>query len=207
MKRRIPAVTLVELIISTLIVSMVVAGVFASEYALRRMSEKGAGDVQINIQVKTIAELIRSTVKIVHGDPSDIGIDVDIANKTLCFRHDVDTGSGFTPGDYTDDDWTCYTQIGTDVYLCELGAEAPCTNADMLIGSLVSDQFGGHALMAPTVTNDTVNQVFSFSMTLVGRRDPSVGADILVGIPDTLTSGTVDNPQAVINVWENIGEF
>jgi hypothetical protein len=206
MIRKISAVTLVELIIATLIVSMVIAGVFSAEYALRRTNENGSGDTQTAIQTKSLADAVRSAVKALHGDSGNHGITILLpvnTQKTICFRHDIVVGADFTPADYTDDSHTCFTQIGTTVYRCERLPAAACSNADLLVGMLVADQFTNAIITAQgpmVVVVDT--GLYAFRMLFVGRRDPAANAAVTAG---SLTSGTDANPQTMVRVFETAG--
>ncbi len=199
------AFTLVELILAAVIVSIVVAGVFSAEYALRRMNESGAKDVNVNIQVKSIAEAVRGTMRTLHGDLtgacSNHGIYAnDSSDNTVCFRHDF----GSTPGVYTDDKWTCYTLVGTSMYTCEKDSATPCSNANTFVGQLVGDEFTNAAIPDPTVTCDSTTGEYYFEMTFVGRQEPSANAAVTAG---SLTSGTETNPQVVIKIRENAPGF
>ena len=208
MKENSRAVTLVELIISSLIVSMVVAGVFSAEYALRRMNETGAKDATLNIQAQSVAESVRATVRTLHGDISAAsnGFYFNQPTKTFCFRHDVLSAGQYTPENYADDDWTCYTQIGVKVYSCERSPASACPNTAFLVGELVSDQFTNAVILAlgPGITTNSATGEYYFQMTFVGRLDPSAGAAVAAG---SLTAGTEDNPQTVIKIRENAPGF
>jgi len=202
MKIKFSAVTLVELIVSTLIVSMVVAGVFSAESPLRRTNENGAGDVQTIVQTKALADGVRAALKNLHGDPANHGItilDPIGTNKTICFRHD----NSITPNLYTDDNHTCFTQIGTNVYRCEQLPPSACANTDLLVGALVADQFTNAIITAqgPRVILDS--GLYNFEMTFVGRRDPTANAAIDPG--NILGNGDEANPQAVVRVFETAG--
>lgn len=209
MKRISSAITLVELIIATLIVSMVIAGVFSADYALRRTNENASGDAQTSIQTKSLAEAVRAAVKTAHGElmTPNHPISINIAGRTLCFRQDIVVGTMFTPSIYSDDNWTCFTQVGTNVYRCNTGtAPGTCTSAGLLVGALVADQFTNGTVLAlgPTYVSNAATGECVFGMTFVGRRDPSANAAITAG---ALTMGTDANPQTVVRVWENCGGF
>ena len=189
---------------------MVIAGVFAAEYALRRSSERGTDDTRTGIQTKSLAEGVRAAVKNLHGAlaiPPDTGISINLGGKSLCFRHDIAVmpGPQFTPDNYNDDSWTCFTQIGTNVYRCEKAPAAGlCTNADLLIGTLVSDQYTNATILAlgPTPITNLVTGECSFKMTLVSRQDPTAGAAVTAG---NLTAGTDANPQTAVKIYEHAG--
>jgi hypothetical protein len=188
---------------------MVVIGVFSADYALRRINETGSQDVSLNIQAKVVAESVRVRARALHGDPLDTGFYRDTGTQTFCFRHDDVSGGVITPNNYTDDMHSCYTQIGTTVYLCEKAAAAACLNTDLRVGQLVSDQFTKAAIPLPAVTVTAAGDYY-FEMTLVGRLDPSAGAacsPAACTAGATLTAGTAANPQVVIKIQENAAGF
>jgi Tfp pilus assembly protein PilV len=201
MKKINSAVTLVELILSTLIVAMVVAGVFAAEYALRRINESGAQDIKTSLKARAVAESVRATVKTLQGDLSQgdnacyTGIvhHPDIS-QTLCFRYDMNS----TAGTCTDDTWKCYTQIGVDVYSCiRTTASWPtlptaCGASDTWVGQLASDQFTSGAV--PSHVAKSATGEYYFQMTFIGRDDPSLAK-------------SMTNPETRITIRESAPGF
>jgi hypothetical protein len=212
MKINARALSLAELIVSTFLVSIVVLTIAATDYSLRRMDKNSTSDTKLLFQLNALSESIRLDVKRVHGYAGDTGITVDTANQTICFRYDAPEPTDYTPQTYTDDHWSCYTQLASDtrVFQCTFdGASGPtgqCAATDTYVGSLVTDQFTNTLITnasIPKVTN-TADGTFYFRMLLVGRDDPSVGAAVNAG---ALTKGTSDNPQVLNLLQENIGDL
>lgn len=204
------AVTLAELIITTLIVSFVLGGVFAADLALRRMDKNASSDTRIMLQVRALAEVIRSSARRVHGDLEDTGFYISKPDKTFCFRYDVGVGTPVqaTPEIYTDDNWDCYTQINTDFYRCFFSTQpaspSKCTATDgSFVGGAVTDQFANAAITLPAVIATAAGD-FYFQMTLVNRLDLADSADV---VAEKLTTGTVANPQVVLQIKENAAGF
>lgn len=200
MWRRSKAVTIAELIITTMIVTIIMAGVFGADLALRRMDKQVSGDTQVTLQTMALAEAIRSSVRSVHGDLAGDGngIDINAGTNSICFRFDVSN----TPNDFLDDEWDCYTQIGTKFYRCVKNpSDGPgaCASTDKFVGSAVSDQFT-NAATPITIYTDSTTGTYLFEMTLVNRLDPTAGAAVN-------PKGTLDNPQVIINIKESPAGF
>ncbi len=216
MKKNTQALTLTELIIASVLVSMVIAGVVNTDFAIRRIDKNTNQDSQLSLATTNMAELIRYDVRRTHGyidnalNSAKTGINVDIPNHTVCFRYDIQVAGQYTPKNYADDNWSCYTQPAgnTAVYQCLFnGGAGTCTAADTFVGRLVSDEFSNATILAlpsPQVVANRATGVFYFDMTLVNRADPSAGAHVLAG---SLTKGILDNPQFSVRIQENIGDF
>ena len=209
MKHSSSGVTLTELVVASVIMSMMLAAIWATDYALRLKNKEVSSDAQIFIQTRALAEKIRMSVRSVHGSPQDTGMNVNIGTKTLCFRQDLMISGAYTPGDYTDDRWVCYTQVagggGTNVYSCTFdGSPGQCTASGTFEGTVVADAFTNAAIPDPAVTADADAGKLYFEMTVVSRKTPSAGAAVTGGV---LTSGTTDNPQAYVALRENVGGF
>jgi hypothetical protein len=203
------AVTLMELIATSIIVSFVMLGVFGADLALRRMDKGFSQDARVALQTKALAETIGASARKAHGTPYfnavNRAISINTTASTLCFRQDVLVDGQYTPAIYNDDVWDCYTQIDTDVYRCSSQVSTGvCDAADEFAGALVKDEFTNPAIPVPSVTADQETGEYSFTMTLVGRLVPSAGAAVDAG---ELTAGTVDNPQVIVHIKENLAGF
>ena len=209
MRKRPLGITLAELIIATMLMSFVLAGVFAADLAVRRIDKMSAINSLVYLQTSALAEAVRSDIKQVHGyidnglDSTKTGVFIDIPNQTFCFRQD---GNPESPANFSDDTWACYTQIpaGTNVYRCIAATPAACASTDTFYGQLVSDQFTNAVIPPPSVTANQSTGVIYFSMLFVGRKVPSAGADVNAGL---LKVGTVDNPQVTYYLKENVGSY
>ena len=147
------AVTLAELLVAMTITGFVLAGVFAAEHSLRKM------DVDLNdysadvYNASALVESIRSAVRVMHGDlttptEENTGFVPVNNNGTFCFRTDVEDGSGnFTPNNYADDSWTCFTLSALgDVFRCTIPSPGPdentvCPSTSGFVGKMAPDCF------------------------------------------------------------------
>ncbi len=209
MSKSLRALTLTELIIATIIVSVVVGGVLAAEYGLRSTGKQVTGDIQVYLMTRALEDYIRQSVKRVHGDltTSNSGISIDVSNKTVCFRRDVEVSGTYTPNIYIDDNWHCFTLVGTNVYACDTGTSAgTCDNTGTFSGTLVSDEFtiSSTIIPRPLATTAPTTGDYYFDMTLVNRKDPSAGAAVSGA---ALTSGTAANPQTVVKFRQSPAGF
>ncbi len=206
MFKRLRALTLTELIISTIIVSLVVGGVFSAEFAMRSTSKQLTDDIQVYLMTQALADYIRQSVRRTHGDltTGNSGMSVNAGTQTICFRMDVEVSGSYTPNIYTDDNWHCFTLIGTNVYACDTGTSAGTCAAGSFAGTLVSDEFTSPAIPAPQVTANSATGDLYFDITLVSRKDPSVGASVS---GSNLASGSAANPQTVVQFRQRPSGF
>jgi hypothetical protein len=158
--------TLSELLISMVIVSFMMIGILTTDHAIRSMNNKVTDDITLSMQIRSVAEHIRRDAMLSTGELADPGIDLAIANS-VCFRRDDDANP--SPGDYSDDIWTCYTLLVNDLYKCSSAsgaAPAACTAADIFVGRLVANN-----LSSATFNNG------QFHILLQTRKDPAVAQD------------------------------
>jgi len=135
--------TLSELLISLVIVSFMMVGIFATDHAVRSMNAKVTGDIAMMMQARSIAEYVRRDAMRATGELNSPGIDTSIADS-ICFR--LDDEANPTPTNYTDDIWVCYSirnNAGrkSDLYRCvgAVGGVAnACNNGGTFIGRLRS---------------------------------------------------------------------
>jgi len=207
--------TLVELVVATITMTLVVAGVLAAELAMHSANKQVSDDVKTHIMTRALENYIRQAVRRVHGDISAgsataSGISINTGTRTICFREDVQISGVYTPQIYTDDNWHCFTLIvnpgvSSNVYSCDTGTSpGTCTAAGAFSGNLVSDQFTSAAIPAPVRSVNSSTGDFYFDMYLVNRKDPSAGAAVS---GTTLTGGTVDNPQTVLHFRQSPSGF
>ncbi len=202
--------TLVELVVATITMTLVVAGVLAAELAMHSANKQVSDDVKTHIMTRALENYIRQAVRRVHGDISAgsataSGISINTGTRTICFRRDYEVAGVYTPHIYSDDHWYCFTLIGTDVYSCDSGTSAAaCTAGDTFVGTLVNDEFSSAAIPTPVRSVNSSTGDFYFDMYLVNRKDPSAGAAVS---GTTLTGGTVDNPQTVLHFRQSPSGF
>lgn len=140
------AMTLAELIIATLITSIMLAGIMSADHSIRVLNRDITGDVWLSMQTGAIYDAIRADATRAIGHSQDQGVVVsatDDNNNYFCFRHD--NANPHTPAIFTDDNWVCYTLLGasgptrTDLHRCQKAAgaaPAACVSTDPFIGVL-----------------------------------------------------------------------
>ena len=186
------AVTLVELITSTLLIAIILAGVFSADFALRRMDKNISVDAQVYAQTRAVAENIRMAIRKNHGDLQNTGITIDAPASILCIRYDVKASGDFTPHLYTDDNYSCFQQRSStfDLYRCDdlsPSGALNCSAGGVYVGALVSFTAGE--------TKDSITGAYYIDIAVTGRKDPSTAAS------------ATDNPEAVVTIRENAGGF
>jgi type II secretory pathway pseudopilin PulG len=128
--------TLLELLVTSVLVGIVIVGAVAVDYAIRksRQSADRASVTRGAVQ-QAMLRMHRDAAKVV-GDESakdtatpwtSRGIFANAIGpfRTICFREDV---SG-TPGIFSDDNWNCYEHRSTDNHI----SRCVRTNAEVLI--------------------------------------------------------------------------
>ncbi|NTV28883.1 MAG: hypothetical protein HGA80_02260 [Candidatus Omnitrophica bacterium] len=196
-------ITLSELLIATLIVSIMVVGIGSTNFAVHRMDKDSHRSAALSIQMLSLAENFRKAAESATGDRNDPGVLINntgtVANY-ICFRQDVQPPGVPTPADYSDDTWQCFTRLndsgaalGVNVWACQRAAAAgagACTTAGRFVGKLVSNVFTNN----PPITVPSFDLATGIiNLQLIGRADPAVGADTA-----NWPNGTDDNPQIVI---------
>ena len=136
--------TLVELLIAALIVSFMLVGVLATDYAVRSMNAKVTDDVTLGMQLRTVAEYIRRDAMSATGESGNPG--VTYTGSRICFREDL----ALTPTAYGDDTWVCYTLLGNNLRKCSGAVEADCAGTDTFVGRLITNAF---TVNPPTFSN------------------------------------------------------
>jgi type II secretory pathway pseudopilin PulG len=202
------AMTLTELLIALIMAVLMMLGIAAADFAMRRMDRTVSGDAQLYMRTLAMAEDIRQSARLATGDNEDQGIVV--TGDTMCFR--VDLNPPGTPDSYADDASRCYTRIGTNMYACtHTPAGSPfaavaCAVTDRWVGSVVSDVYTCGAgtpkvpCFYPVLFEDPVNSQYFFEFQIVSRTDPSVGANVIdVAGVKTFSNKDATNPQVVIS--------
>ncbi len=197
--------TLSELIITTFIVSIMIVGIMSTDFAIRRMDRDSHRDTALSMQMLALAENFRQSALSANGDKNDPGILIDNSSTNanyICFRHDIKPPGTPTPNDYTDDNFECFSRlnddgssVGVNVKACQRTAAAgagACVSTDRYIGRVVTDAFTNN----PPIIEPSFDLTTGiFHVQLIGRVDPSAGADTT-----NWPNGSDDNPQVVIQL-------
>jgi prepilin-type N-terminal cleavage/methylation domain-containing protein len=135
------AMTLTELLVASILISIVMIGAVSIDYAIRRSRNSISSSTLMATQISAAMKQITRDAGLAVGDITNPGIVFDntLDDINICFRID----SPGTPGNYTDDTWTCYSQGDSSpghtekqIYRCaeivngnELGANQFCSSA------------------------------------------------------------------------------
>lgn len=203
--------TLTELLIATVMVILMMAGISAADFAMRRMDRTVSGDAQLYMRTLAMAEEIRNTAKMATGDSSNVGVYITpTTGKTMCFRIDLDAppAAGDPPDDYSNDTWRCYTKIDTaiagkttsNIHTCDrtfAQGAGDCTGASRWLGPVVNNVYtcAGPCYL-PRLVNIPATRENYFEFQLVSRVDPATPADVVDGV---FNKTDATNPQVVMS--------
>lgn len=185
------AVTLMELLVAAISVSIIMVAVVSIDQALRQSHKGTSANALASMRASAIMLHITKNTQEATGDklqkgiltPTDPGGIVD----TLCVRKEDPATSPPTPGVYTDDIWVCYTLSGNNIYFCQGspgGIPAAC-GGPTVVGTVINnplDSPGTKGFTAQLVDNPTTGE-FYVEVSIITRYDPA-------GIQDTF-----DNPE------------
>ena len=133
------AMTLTELLVASILISLIMIGAVSVDYAVRRSRKTISSSTRIATQLSAAMKQITGDAGLAVGDIVSPGIVFDdtLDDINICFR--IDTPE--TPADYSDDTWTCYSQGDSgsghteqQIYRCTglgaaLGANQFCSSA------------------------------------------------------------------------------
>lgn len=175
--------TLTELIVASILISIVLVGVAAFSISLKQMEQTTSEASLLNMQASSALSHIKNNAFIAIGYQGDPGINWDTAATPpyFSFRHDVSN----TPIQYDDDEWTIYTDgsIPNTLYVCtQDAAEGPvpdisgaCEPPD---GTQPDNLVLLNNITAIDFTLETAGQ-FYFYVEITTRSDPSKVEDPL----------------------------
>lgn len=151
-------VTLTELIIAAVLVTVVMAGVYSTDIGLRRINKQLTDEATAAIELVPMMNHIMNNALKIEGSPSDYGMCIDgqatvpICNAgapyTFCFRA---TSEG---------NFYCYSQFGTELYACIDTTWVECTTGDFHIGDIAANTF--NPVNNPRYS--TVNNTFTITL-------------------------------------------
>ena len=124
--------TLTELMITTVVIGIIMAGVLSSDIAVRRQSNAAFNNTLSSLNVQAMVERIIASATLAVGDSGNPGIVFNANPQNLCFRQDLNLdGSAhnpITPANYADDRFACYTVSAGSLLTCNLNAAGACVN-------------------------------------------------------------------------------
>ncbi|MBF0594312.1 MAG: hypothetical protein HQL22_05025 [Candidatus Omnitrophica bacterium] len=187
-------ITLVELLICTIIVSIMTVGIFAGSLALQKMNNSITDRSALYIRTQRIVDTITNDAVNTTGTSSNTGIcinnQLDNDNNYICFRNALN--------------WACYTRLGSGInrvnlYRCTQPITASCSTGSA--SSPCASLCGAAACVAgsSTLVDTLVYNVFAvnspafsngvFTMPVINRVDPTGGS-----------GGSMTNPQVAFEI-------
>ncbi len=116
-------ITLSELVVASVIITVIMVGVVSVDYASRRIQKTAFLESQTSMKASAAMLMLTKNALSAVGDSSNYGIVYDdLGTDTgICFRHDTD----LNPGDYSGDTWICFAHgTSNDLKYCD-GLAAP----------------------------------------------------------------------------------
>lgn len=155
-------VTLTELLVSMILVGVVMAGVISADIGFRRINQRLTNETTAALELMPIMNHVLKRALYAQGDATDFGFCIDghavvpdcpgTTYYTFCVR-ETDASTFY-----------CYSQSGTKLYACSLGAFGECDTNDFHIGDVSATGFSGNAAN-PDYDNTT--NVFSIELVPV----------------------------------------
>lgn len=106
------ALTLTELLISTVIIGIIMSGIITFSTSARKMQSASSKTRYTDIKLAAAMTALKKDASLATGDSTSAGILTNSgAFETICFRQDASS----TPGDYSDDIWSCWMSSTSDI--------------------------------------------------------------------------------------------
>lgn len=163
--------SLAELLVSTVIIGVIMMGIVSVDYALRSTDQQQSRSSITAIRTAAVLDDIVKTSTQASGDAAtrcvQIGNITTNATNYICIYRDYGT-----PAEYSDDNWQCFTRIGTNIHKCTRSLAADkgqCATTDPIVGSVTIDTFD--APDTPSVI--AANPDFYFEVVIKNRFDPT----------------------------------
>lgn len=183
--KKINALTIMELIVSTMVVGIIMMGVASSDYAIRKQTDLSYNGAQASLKVQGILNHIMNSAFYAIGTAGvDEGIVVGpsgaVANNSFCIR------TSKAP-----DNWVCYTNVAAHLYTCTAAAPANCASTDQDLGEVYKNSYSlnnvNDAIALPFGKNGSVRVLFEKSNTPPNQR---ILFTATVSVPDSSNSTT-----------------
>ncbi len=122
MDRKIRSFTLVELILTILLLSVIILAATSFDYTSLFLFESSRKKSVIINEMSLVLDHIHKSAIHITGDVNDSGINVDSGNQAVNLRVDVND----TPCDYSDDIWVRYecTNVNSNQYKIDFCSDA-----------------------------------------------------------------------------------
>ena len=106
--------TLTELLVAVMSISVVIMGIMSTDYAVRKNAQDASATASLNLKTHAVLNHIINNALPAVGDKDSKGIRYPGDESWFCLRQDASA----TAGVYTDDNWVCYTVVGSALYTC-----------------------------------------------------------------------------------------
>ena|SRR3989338_7008003 len=97
------ALTLTELLVSTILMGIVMTGVAAFSLFVKQARDSTGSGTVLAVQTATAMHYLVADANKAVGDSGDRGVVGSAMQESICFRHDTND-----PASYADDTWACY---------------------------------------------------------------------------------------------------
>ncbi|HBR15475.1 MAG TPA: hypothetical protein DD723_08035 [Candidatus Omnitrophica bacterium] len=110
--------TLTELLVASVLMIVISIGVISVNLGINRLTNQNSVSTRMATELEAAMLAITKDASLAVGDATNFGIwtnqPVPSLNKDICFRQDVLN----TSGNYSDDTYVCYSEIGRTIYRC-----------------------------------------------------------------------------------------
>ena len=170
--------SLTELIVASVLISIVMVGVISFSSSIKQMQNTTTNSTVPSVRLSSLMFEITQDATLAIGDDSDTGIQWDDTNnpRYLCFRQDKDLAGNTldTPENYADDRWVCYIMdttdwlihkcLDTDPAQCQDGTTTPQFQNLLELSHTQSDFF---------IVELTASKIDYINILLITSADPS----------------------------------
>ena len=176
------AITLTELIVSTMILGIIMTGIVSLDHALQVSSQGTSRNALVAMRTSAIMQHIIKNAQLAKGDSNTEAIMTESVGPTFTIR--IRQEGDVDPPTLATEKWATYTySSATHVILF-------CETPNLIINCIAGNNIGTLSNMQASVINDPVKQRFYFETTLTNRLDLNASADPFENPEMTLTSQT-----------------
>lgn len=168
--------TLTELLLATVMITIVMAGVAVWTTSIKQMRQTSQTTRYTDMKLAAVMKAIRKDAELAIGDTANPGIQTNTAGATrsICFRHDTQ----LTPADYTDDIWACWYHHNSSpglrrCYDTPAGDVPPDSNTKCDNAASTRDYYTLDDIDFFTVTNDVDGKLENVTISLTAHDDRS----------------------------------
>lgn len=160
-----------ELLIATVLITIVMAGVVAFSYGVKSMQDSTSRASVLAMRSTALMSRMSRDISLAVGYIDNQGIVVSGPGDEIAVRQDV----GGTPANYTDDEWFIYRfDSGTyELEVCEHSNDSTCSTSWTMLSNQVEDcEFSLTANSDPAAPQFSVHVILNTAYTPGGVADP-----------------------------------